>query len=124
MTSLRQRMIQDMQVRNLAIGTQDSYVRHVLLFARHFNKSPELLGPEQIRSYQIYLTNERSWRQLRSPSPSRRFASSIGLPSRKTGHLKTSSRLRKSPRDCPLSSAQRKSSGFSATSRAGNIARS
>jgi integrase/recombinase XerD len=59
MTSLRQRMIQDMQVRNLAIGTQDSYVRHVLLFARHFNKSPELLGPGQIRAYQVYLTNEK-----------------------------------------------------------------
>ncbi len=29
------------------------------LFARHFSKSPELLGPEQIRAYQIYLTNER-----------------------------------------------------------------
>jgi integrase/recombinase XerD len=59
MTSLRQRMIEDMQVRNLAIGTQDSYVRHVSLFARHFNKSPELLGPEQIRAYQVYLTNDR-----------------------------------------------------------------
>ena len=31
----------------------------VSLFARHFNKSPELLGPEDIRSYQVYLTNER-----------------------------------------------------------------
>jgi hypothetical protein len=59
MTSLRQRMIEDMQVRNLAIGTQDSYVQHVALFARHFNKSPELLGPEQIRAYQVYLTNEK-----------------------------------------------------------------
>ena len=29
------------------------------LFARHFNKSPELLGPEEIRDYQVYLTNER-----------------------------------------------------------------
>ena len=25
----------------------------------HFNRSPELLGPEEIRSYQVYLTNER-----------------------------------------------------------------
>jgi site-specific recombinase XerD len=52
-------MIEDMQVRNLAIGTQDSYVQHISLFARHFNKSPELLGPEQIRAYQVYLTNEK-----------------------------------------------------------------
>jgi len=50
MTSLRQRMIEDMQVRNLAMGTQDSYVQQVSRFARHFNKSPELLGPEQIRA--------------------------------------------------------------------------
>ena len=54
MTSLRQRLIEDMQVRNLAANTQDSYVRQVSLFARHFNKSPELLGPEQIRAYQLH----------------------------------------------------------------------
>ena len=59
MTSLRQRMVEDMQIRNLAVGTQQVYVRQVSLFARHFHKSPELLGPEQIRSYQIHLTNEK-----------------------------------------------------------------
>lgn len=59
MTSLRQRMIEDLQIRNLAVGTQQVYVQQVSLFARHFNKSPELLGPEQIRTYQIYLTNEK-----------------------------------------------------------------
>jgi integrase/recombinase XerD len=59
MTRLRQRMTEDMQVRNLAPNTQMSYVQQVSLFARHFNKSPELLGPEDIRAYQVYLTNER-----------------------------------------------------------------
>ena len=59
MTSLRQRMIEDMQIRNLSVHTQTSYVQQVSLFARHFNKSPELLGPEEIRDYQVYLTNER-----------------------------------------------------------------
>ena len=59
MISLRQRMIEDMQVRNLSVNTQDSYIRQVSLFARYFNKSPELLGPEQIHAYQVYLTNER-----------------------------------------------------------------
>jgi len=52
-------MTEDMQVRNLSSHTQATYVQQVLLFARHFNKSPEILGPEEIRSYQIYLTNER-----------------------------------------------------------------
>jgi integrase/recombinase XerD len=59
MTSLRQRMIEDMQVRNLSVHTQAAYVLQVSLFARHFKESPELLGPEQIRAYQVYLTNER-----------------------------------------------------------------
>jgi integrase/recombinase XerD len=59
MTSLRQRMTEDMQVRNLALNTQTCYVQQVSLFARHFDKSPELLGPEDIRTYQVYLTNEK-----------------------------------------------------------------
>jgi integrase/recombinase XerD len=59
MTSLRQRMTEDMQVRNLSPHTQTSYVQQVSLFARHFNQSPEALGPEEIRAYQIHLTNER-----------------------------------------------------------------
>jgi integrase/recombinase XerD len=59
MTSLRRRMTEDMQVRNFSPHTQDSYVQQVSLFARHFRKSPEVLGPEEIRSYQVYLTNEK-----------------------------------------------------------------
>jgi site-specific recombinase XerD len=52
-------MIEDMQVRHLAPGTQSAYVQQVAAFARHFNKSPMLLGPEDIRTYQVYLTRER-----------------------------------------------------------------
>ena len=59
MTSLRQRMTEDMQVRNLAQNTQTSYVQQVSLFVRHFDQSPERLGPEEIRAYQVYLTNEK-----------------------------------------------------------------
>jgi integrase/recombinase XerD len=59
MTPLRQRMTEDMQVRNLSPCTQTSYVQQVSLFARHFDKSPEQLGPEEIRAYQVYLTNEK-----------------------------------------------------------------
>ena len=59
MTPLRQRMIEDMQVRNLALNTQRSYLEQVSRFARHFNKSPEQLGPDDIRAYQVYLTNEK-----------------------------------------------------------------
>ena len=49
MTPLRERMIEDMKVRNLALNTQTGYVQQVSRFARHFGKSPELLGPEDIR---------------------------------------------------------------------------
>ena len=59
MTPLRQRMIEDMQVRNLSPRTQESYLFQAGLFARHFRQSPALLGPEQIRAYQLYLTNEK-----------------------------------------------------------------
>ena len=59
MTPLRQRMTEDMRVRNLAENTQMSYVQQVSLFARHFNKSPEQLGPEDIRTYQVYLIDEK-----------------------------------------------------------------
>ena len=52
-------MLEDMQIRNLAVNTQESYVQQVSLFARYFKQSPERLGPEQIRAYQVYLTNER-----------------------------------------------------------------
>jgi hypothetical protein len=54
MTILRQRMSEDMQVRNLSPNTQLSYLQQVSLFARHFGKSPVELGPEEIRTYQIY----------------------------------------------------------------------
>ena len=59
MTPLRQRMTEDMQVRNLSPHTKTCYVQQVSLFARHFRRSPEVLGPEDIRSYQVYLTNEK-----------------------------------------------------------------
>ena len=59
MTSLRQRMLEDMQVRWLSPSTQQSYVQAVARFARHFGRSPAHLGPEQIRAYQVYLTTDR-----------------------------------------------------------------
>jgi len=59
MTPLRQRMLEDMQVRNLSPHTRSTYLLQVSLFARHFHQSPEALGPEEIRSYQVYLTNEK-----------------------------------------------------------------
>jgi len=59
MTPLRQRMMEDMRVRNLSPHTQSTYVLQVSLFARYFHKPPDQLGPEEIRSYQVYLTDEK-----------------------------------------------------------------
>ena len=59
MTTLRQRMIDDLRVRNRSAHTIRIYIDCIANFARHFGKSPELLGPEEIRQYQVYLVNER-----------------------------------------------------------------
>jgi site-specific recombinase XerD len=56
-------MIDDLKVRNRSSRTIKTYVAQVANFARHFGKSPELLGPEEIRQYQVYLVEQRrvSW---------------------------------------------------------------
>ena len=59
MTPLRLRMTEDMQVRHFSPRTQYAYLQQVSLFARHFGQSPALLGPEQIRDYQLFLTNRK-----------------------------------------------------------------
>lgn len=59
MSPLRRRMLEDMQVRNLSPNTQATYLLQVALFARHFSRSPDVLTPEDIRTYQVYLTNEK-----------------------------------------------------------------
>ena len=54
-TPLRQRMLDDMAIRRLAPGTQAYYVSAVAKFAKHFAKSPDLLGYEDVRAYQLHL---------------------------------------------------------------------
>lgn len=59
MTPLRQRMLEDMQLRNFATGTQRSYIHYVESFANYYGMSPERLGLDEIRGYQLYLIEER-----------------------------------------------------------------
>ena len=63
MTDLRQRMIHDMQIRNYAPKTIKLYVAQVASFAKYYGRSPEKLGPEHIRGYQVHLIEEKhaSW---------------------------------------------------------------
>ena len=58
---------------DLVLNVQTSYVQQVTRFARHFNKSPEVLGPEGIRAHQVYLTNENKPPPALSSSPSPPF---------------------------------------------------
>jgi integrase/recombinase XerD len=59
MTLLRQRMLEDLRIRNYAPTTVKCYIRLVAEFAQHFHKPPDQLGPEEIRSWQLFLLNER-----------------------------------------------------------------
>ncbi len=59
MTVLRQKMIDEMSLQRFSESTKKSYVQAVAGFAKHFNKSPEVLTDEDIRAYLLYLTNER-----------------------------------------------------------------
>jgi integrase/recombinase XerD len=61
MTPLRRRMLEDMQLRNLSPETQRNYVHHMKGLARFYQTSPEQLGLEEIREYQLYLINERRY---------------------------------------------------------------
>lgn len=59
MTVLRQRMIEDMQLRGLAPKTQDAYVRAVRQLAEYYAKSPDHITEEELRQYFLYLKNEK-----------------------------------------------------------------
>jgi integrase/recombinase XerD len=63
MTPLRQRFLEEMQRRNYSPRTVQTYLQHIIRFSRHFNRSPELLGPEEVRLYQLYLLQQQhaSW---------------------------------------------------------------
>ena len=57
MTCLKQRMIEDLQLRGLSPRTQDAYVRVVRQLAEHYDKPPDEITEEELRQYFLYLTN-------------------------------------------------------------------
>lgn len=75
MSELRQRYTQDLRLRNYAPKTVKAYVECVSLFARYFRRSPEHLGPEHIREYQLYLVEEKkcSWSRFNQTVCALRF---------------------------------------------------
>lgn len=71
---LRRRMIDDMTLRNLSLATQRSYLHAVAKFSRHFNRSPERLGLEDVRAFQVYLVSQGiSWPALNQTVCALRF---------------------------------------------------
>jgi site-specific recombinase XerD len=58
-------MIEDMKIRNLSPETQQSYVRAVAKFSRYFGQSPDRLGLEEVRRYQVHLASQGvAWASL------------------------------------------------------------
>jgi hypothetical protein len=54
---LRQRMIDDMKIRNMSPNSQRAYIRAVKNFGKHFRKSPDKLTFEDVRTYQLHLVS-------------------------------------------------------------------
>ena len=73
MTPLRQRMIEDMRIRNFAATTQRSYIHYVAQFAEYFHRTPAELDLEAVRQYQLFLTQERNL----SPQSVNTFVSAV-----------------------------------------------
>ncbi len=62
MTHLRRLMQEELQRRNYSEITAVCYVRHVAAFAKHFGRSPDLLGTEEIKQFQLHLIQKKvSW---------------------------------------------------------------
>ena len=59
MTPLRQRVLEELQIRHYSPNTIRAYIRGVAPLAKHFGKSPKLLGAEQIREYQLHLIKKK-----------------------------------------------------------------
>jgi len=80
MTPLRRRFIDDMLLRNYSLRTIETYVTGVVRVARHFRRSPELLGPEEIRTFQLELLHRKvSWCQFNQTVCALRFLYAVTL---------------------------------------------
>jgi integrase/recombinase XerD len=83
MTPLRQRFVDDLRVRNRSPRTIETYASCVAQFARHFGRSPELLGLEEVRTFQLHLIERGvSWSKFNQTVCALRFlfGTTLGRP--------------------------------------------
>ena len=100
MSPLRRRMIEDMTVRNLSPATQRSYVHAVAKFSRYFGRSPDRLGLEDVRAFQVHLVATGiSWPALNQTVCALRFFYGVTL-----GHGEIPERIpyAREPRKLPV----------------------
>ncbi|MGV4792547.1 tyrosine-type recombinase/integrase [Rhizobium sp. F40D2] len=80
MSPLRRRMIDDMTIRNLSPATQRSYLHAVMKFSRYFGRSPDRLGLEDVRAFQVHLVSSGlSWPALNQTVCALRFFFGVTL---------------------------------------------
>ncbi len=61
MTPLRKHFIEDLNLKSLSPSTQKSYLTNVIALSKYFNKSPEDLESEDLRSYFVYLKMDKHY---------------------------------------------------------------
>lgn len=77
---LRRRMIEDMTIRNLSPTTQRSYIHAIEGYGRYFGRSPDRLGFEDVRAYQVHLAGKGiAWATLNQIVCALRFLYGVTL---------------------------------------------
>jgi site-specific recombinase XerD len=80
MSPLRRRMIEDMTIRNLSPATQQSYLQAISKFSQYFGRSPDRLGLEDVRAFQVHLASKGvSWGSLNQAVCALRFFYGVTL---------------------------------------------
>jgi integrase/recombinase XerD len=82
MTPLRQRFIEDLQLRNRSPRTIEVYVMHLKAYARHFGQSPDQLGLDHAHRYILFLLHDKkaSWSAYNQAVSALRFFYQVTCP--------------------------------------------
>src|SRR5574340_31279 len=59
MTPLRQRMLDALVLRGMALRTQQSYIDAVARLARHYRRSPDALSAQEVQGFLLHLLRDR-----------------------------------------------------------------